>query len=69
MGSPDAVYVKMAGEEGNLGGALWDRQLGRRPEPGGGIKRVDDEDRMPRSEEQMEDEAARYRRLLKEMGH
>ncbi|KAF5026851.1 hypothetical protein F66182_1046 [Fusarium sp. NRRL 66182] len=68
MGSPDAVYVKMADEEGNVGGALWDRELGARPQPGGGLKRVDDEDRMPRSREEMVEEAERYKMILKEMG-
>ncbi|KAJ3518787.1 hypothetical protein NM208_g14382 [Fusarium decemcellulare] len=59
MGSPDAIYVKMAGEDGNVGGALWDRELGKRPEPSGSLKRVDDEDRKPRTKEQMEAEAER----------
>ncbi|UPK97589.1 hypothetical protein LCI18_008524 [Fusarium solani-melongenae] len=67
MGAPDAVYVKMAGEEGNIGGALWDREM-ERPKPGGGLKRVDDEDRKPRTEEAMVEEAERYRAILKEMG-
>ncbi|KAM5348261.1 hypothetical protein ACJ41O_008085 [Fusarium nematophilum] len=68
MGSPDAVYVKMAGEEGNVGGALWDRELAARPRPGGGLRRVDDEDRKPRSEGEMVDEAERYKLILKDMG-
>ena len=67
MGAPDAVYVKMAGEEGNIGGALWDREM-ERPKPGGGLKRVDDEDRNPRTEEAMVEEAERYKAILKEMG-
>ncbi|KAM0431790.1 hypothetical protein ACHAPT_005040 [Fusarium lateritium] len=67
MGAPDAVYVKMAGEEGNVGGALWDRQM-ERPKPGGGLSRVDDEDRKPRTEEAMVEEAKRYKAILKEMG-
>ena len=68
MGSPDAVYVKLAGEEGNVGGALWDREMGARPQPGGGLSRVDDEDRKPRSAEEMVEEAERYKAILKEMG-
>ncbi|KAI6759538.1 hypothetical protein HG530_010218 [Fusarium avenaceum] len=68
MGSPDAVYVKLAAEEGNVGGALWDREVGARPQPGGGLARVDDEDRKPRSEEAMVEEAERYKAILKEMG-
>ncbi|KAH6895420.1 HIT-like domain-containing protein [Thelonectria olida] len=65
---PDALYVKMAGEAGNVGGALWDREMAERPEAGGGFPRVDDEDRRPRSEEEMLREAEKYRTLLKEMG-
>ncbi|KAF4456964.1 hypothetical protein F53441_979 [Fusarium austroafricanum] len=68
MGSPDTVYIKLAGEEGNVGGALWDREIGPRPQPGGGLKRVDDEDRKPRSVEAMAEEAERYKAILKEMG-
>lgn len=66
--SPDAVYVKLAGEEGNIGGALWDREMGARPKPGGGLNRVDDEDRKPRSTEEMVEEAERYKAILKQMG-
>ncbi|KAF4973723.1 hypothetical protein FZEAL_9250 [Fusarium zealandicum] len=65
MGTPDAVYVKMASEDGNVGGALWDRE---RPRPAGGLRRVDDEDRKPRSNEEMVDEAERYKSILREMG-
>ncbi|KAK7418488.1 Dinucleoside triphosphate hydrolase [Neonectria magnoliae] len=68
LGTPDVVYVKMAGEEGNVGGALWDREMRRRPAPGGGLPRVDDDDRHPRGEEEMLEEAERYKALLREMG-
>ncbi|CVK89512.1 hypothetical protein FPRO06_03987 [Fusarium proliferatum] len=68
MGSPDTVYVKLAGEEGNVGGALWDKEIGTRPKPGGGLRRVDDEDRKARSVEAMAEEAERYKAILKEMG-
>lgn len=68
LGTPDVVYVKMAGEEGNVGGALWDREMRRRPEPGGGMPRVDDEDRHPRGEEEMLEEAERYKAILRDMG-
>ncbi|EXA01010.1 hypothetical protein FOWG_01039 [Fusarium oxysporum f. sp. lycopersici MN25] len=68
MGSPDAVYVKLAGEEGNVGGALWDKEMGTRPKPGGGLRRVDDVDRKARSVEAMAEEAERYKAILKEMG-
>ena len=63
---PDDIYVKMAGEEGNVGGALWD--VKRRPEAGGGLPRIEDEDRSARTKEEMNEEAERYRAKLKEMG-
>ncbi|RGP64882.1 hypothetical protein FSPOR_7628 [Fusarium sporotrichioides] len=68
METTDAVYVKLAGEEGNVGGALWDREMGARPQPGGGMNRVDDEDREPRSVKEMVEEAEQYKAMLKEMG-
>lgn len=67
----DALYEKMAGESGNVGGALWDREvmsvLGRRPEPGGGFPKIEDSEREARSMEEMEEEAGVYRRLLEDM--
>ena len=62
---PDDVYMRMAGEDGNVGGALWDRE---RPRPGGGMPRIEDEDRSARTAEEMEEEAERYRAALREMG-
>ncbi|KYK59451.1 Bis-triphosphatase [Drechmeria coniospora] len=61
----DAIYDKMAAEEGNVGGALWDVQ--RRPSPGGGMARVEDAHRSARTAEQMEAEANRYRALLEDV--
>lgn len=57
----------MAGESGNVGGALWDREMSRRPEPGGGFPRIEDSERQARSMEEMEEEAGVYRRLLEDM--
>ncbi|KAJ9423731.1 hypothetical protein QL093DRAFT_2274836 [Fusarium oxysporum] len=57
-----------ADEEGNVGGVLWDKEMGARPKPGGGLRRVDDEDRKARSVEAMAEEAERYKAILKEMG-
>jgi bis(5'-adenosyl)-triphosphatase len=105
----------MAGEAGNVGGALWDREHGipngttsssstattpqagtvsssssvsapassasstspataavpelmsERPKPGGGFPRIEDADRIPRSMEDMEAEAERYRKVLETM--
>lgn len=62
----DDVYVRLAAEAGNVGGALWDRE--KRPRPGGGMPRIEDADRAVRSPEDMHDEAARYRATLQEMG-
>ncbi|CAM1511374.1 Fc.00g088870.m01.CDS01 [Cosmosporella sp. VM-42] len=65
---PDDIYVKMAGEDGNVGGALWDRAMERRPMAGGGLPRMEDGDRVARSEAEMLKEAERYKMTLKEMG-
>jgi bis(5'-adenosyl)-triphosphatase len=55
----------MAAEEGNVGGALWDREIMReRPQPGGSFPRVEDPDRVPRSMDEMEAEARVYRGVL-----
>jgi bis(5'-adenosyl)-triphosphatase len=62
----DQIYVKMNGEEGNVGGALWD--VKERPKARGAFEAVDDEDRRPRDEDDMVEEARRYQALLKEMG-
>ncbi|KJZ79762.1 hypothetical protein HIM_00476 [Hirsutella minnesotensis 3608] len=64
--STDDVYVRMASEQGNVGGALWDREQAR-PAPGGGMPRIDDADRAPRTAGQMNGEAERYREALREM--
>lgn len=65
MPRPDDVYLGLAGEEGNVGGALWD--VGQRPVPGGGMPRIEDEDRKARTVEEMNEEAERYRAVLKDM--
>ncbi|KAJ6784009.1 hypothetical protein PWT90_07786 [Aphanocladium album] len=61
----DEIYVKMAAEDGNVGGALWDAV--RRPEPGGGMPRVEDVNRNARSAEDMHAEADKYKEVLKNM--
>jgi diadenosine tetraphosphate (Ap4A) HIT family hydrolase len=66
-GPADELYERMAGEEGNVGGALWDAVVGARPVPGGGFTRIEDADRAARSREEMEAEAALFRRILKEL--
>ncbi|KAH8912493.1 HIT-like protein [Coniochaeta sp. PMI_546] len=75
-GGGDELYEKMAGEEGNVGGALWDRRRQQqqqqqqgddRPRPGGGFPSIEDADRRARSMEEMVEEAGLYRRVLGEM--
>ncbi|EFQ30693.1 HIT domain-containing protein [Colletotrichum graminicola M1.001] len=67
-GPKDEIYEQMASEEGNLGGALWDKELGKRPEAGGQFARIEDAMRKARTMEEMVGEAKSYRSLLKEMG-
>jgi bis(5'-adenosyl)-triphosphatase len=66
-GGGDELYEKMAREEGNVGGALWDREQQQRPRPGGAFPPVEDKDRKARSMEEMVAEAELYRRVLGEM--
>ncbi|KAG5973916.1 hypothetical protein E4U55_000184 [Claviceps digitariae] len=66
--NPEALYGKMAGEEGNVGGALWDRVHGGRPVAGGAMAVVEDADRVARREEDMQREAEVYREVLRDMG-
>ncbi|KAF9881697.1 putative HIT domain-containing protein [Colletotrichum karsti] len=68
-GPRDEIYEQMSSEEGNIGGALWDAALGKRPEAGGGkFARIEDAMRQARSMEEMVEEAKLYHGLLKEMG-
>ncbi len=64
----DAIYDLMAAEAGNVGGALWDKVMKSRPQPGGGFPRVEDPDRLARSMGEMEAEADAYRDVLASMG-
>ncbi|RYP05816.1 hypothetical protein DL765_009731 [Monosporascus sp. GIB2] len=61
----DAVYERMASEDGNVGGALWDRD--RRPVPGGAFARIEDASRRARTMEEMEAEAELFRGVLAAM--
>jgi bis(5'-adenosyl)-triphosphatase len=65
----DAIYELMAAEAGNVGGALWDRVTRSRPQPGGGFPRIEDQDRIARSMDEMEAEADVYRNVLASMEH
>ena len=66
MENSDDIYVKMNGEEGNVGGALWD--VKERPRAGGAFEKVDDEDRKARELGDMRAEVEKYQAVLKEMG-
>lgn len=61
----DEIYVKMAGEEGNVGGPLWD--VVGRPKARGSMPRIEDADRLTRTAEEMHAEAALYRGYLERM--
>ncbi|KAI1264231.1 HIT-like domain-containing protein [Xylariaceae sp. FL1019] len=63
----DALYESMAAEPGNVGGALWDRELKSRPEAGGAFPRIEDQDRMARSMGEMEAEADVFKKVLASM--
>lgn len=63
----DEIYVKLSGEEANVGGALWDREYGR-PQPAGRMPRIEDAERNMRTMEQMVEEADKYKVVLGEMG-
>ncbi|KAG5996153.1 hypothetical protein E4U43_002910 [Claviceps pusilla] len=71
--NPDALYARMAGEEGNVGGALWDRdhececEDARRPAAGGAMAPIEDAARVARTAEDMQREAKLYREVLREM--
>ncbi|KEZ41386.1 hypothetical protein SAPIO_CDS7509 [Scedosporium apiospermum] len=70
-GEGDALYERMAAEEGNIGGALWDRVAleGReRPVAGGGFARIEDALRQGRSLEDMVREVEEYKKVLRDMG-
>lgn len=66
-GPGDAVYELMAAEEGNVGGGLWDRWAESRPKPGGGFPRIEDADRQARTQEEMEEEAEVFKRVMREL--
>lgn len=68
-GEPDELYVGMADERGNVGGALWDAQAApRRPVPGGGFPKIEDADRVARSMSEMEAEAEEFGELMRLLG-
>ncbi|KAK8010827.1 Bis(5'-adenosyl)-triphosphatase [Apiospora arundinis] len=80
-GPGDKIYEMMADENGNVGGALWDREHKQqqqqqngavdeesgRPRPGGGFPRIEDAARQARSMREMEEEAAMFRGVLEKL--
>ncbi|KAK4662739.1 Dinucleoside triphosphate hydrolase [Podospora pseudopauciseta] len=69
-GAGDELYERMAGEEGNVGGALWDKENGcggERPVGRGNFDRIEDAERMAREAGDMQSEAEVYKRVLEEM--
>ena len=58
----DEIYAKLAGEEGNVGGALWDRE--HRPKPQGAFPKIEDADREARTAEVMAEEAKFYKEQM-----
>ncbi|KAF7956759.1 hypothetical protein EAE96_004086 [Botrytis aclada] len=67
----DGIYDRLQGEEGNVGGGLWDRdaRLGERPAQKGKFPKVDEADRLPRSAEVMNQEAALFREQMQKLGY
>lgn len=61
----DGIYDRLQGEEGNVGGGLWDASRGR-PEPVGKFPKIEEGDRKARSKEDMDAEAEMYRELMRE---
>jgi bis(5'-adenosyl)-triphosphatase len=57
----DKIYDKLQGEEGNVGGGLWDQN---RPEHIGKFPQIEDADRKPRSTEDMNSQAAFFREQM-----
>ncbi|KAG9258955.1 HIT-like domain-containing protein [Emericellopsis atlantica] len=66
MEQPDEIYGGLASEDGNVGGALWDKM--QRPKPGGSMPKIEDADRKARTEEVMMEEAEGFKAKLREMG-
>ncbi|KAF8859103.1 HIT-like protein [Acephala macrosclerotiorum] len=60
-GEGDGIYDRLQGEEGNVGGGLWDL---KRPTPIGKFPRIEDADRKPRSADDMNKEAAFFREQM-----
>lgn len=62
---PDEIYDKLAGEKGNVGGALWDRD--HRPKSQGAFPKIEDADREARTAEVMAEEANFYKKQMESL--
>lgn len=62
----DEVYDRMASDEGNVGGALWDRDHG--PRGGGHFPKIEDAARKPRTAGEMAEEAQFFREQMDALG-
>ena len=58
----DRIYEMLQGEEGNVGGALWDLKV--RPSIAAPFPRIHEEERKVRSLEVMGEEAALFREKM-----
>lgn len=66
-GKGDGIYGELAGEQGNVGGGLWDRYMQKRPEVRGEeFPKIEDSARLPRSMEEMVAEARRFEDAMKQ---
>ncbi|TAQ91080.1 hypothetical protein B7494_g653 [Chlorociboria aeruginascens] len=59
----DEIYDRLQSEEGNVGGGLWDLE---RPKQAGKFPNIEEDDRKPRSKEEMNKEADMLREKMKE---
>jgi len=62
----DQIYDRLASEEGNVGGAFWDRE--NRPKSGGHFPKIEDADRKPRTAEEMAEEAKFFKQQMTSIG-
>ena len=62
----DEVYDRMASDEGNVGGALWDRD--HRPRGRGHFPKIEDAARKPRTAGAMAEEAQFFREQMDALG-
>lgn len=62
----DGLYDRLASEDGNVGGHLWDLQ--QRPVGGGKFPKIEDADRKARSAQEMHREAAFFKAQMKALG-